>query len=199
MAEFISVVSGLINAGNSISSVTSNFLNSQYNVTFKLVVENYSNYFLLPHENYNFYGEICEPQIPIKPGYKEAMSGHKIGNTATGCSGTVSWKIGESNKMFVIMFSVPYNQDFYKNKIGIGIFPVSNTESFFQSMYYGKEINFQRKQFFHDTNSIKYEDQDFIVYGNMGSAHKPSIEIQFFPKTKENLAESFRNMNIFKI
>ena len=57
----------------------------------------------------------------------EAMAGHKVSDTATGCVGTVSWKLGDWDKMLVVMYSVPYSHDFHSNWLAVGIFNIEDT------------------------------------------------------------------------
>ena len=42
------------------------------------------------------------------------MMGSKTGWTATGCTGTATWKIGDTGKMLVVMWSIPFDQNWYK-------------------------------------------------------------------------------------
>jgi len=51
----------------------------------------------------------------------QGFVGHKIGHTATGCAGTVSYLIGNTNKILTIMYSVPYSHDLYSNWLGFWI------------------------------------------------------------------------------
>ena len=44
----------------------------------------------------------------------KAMMGSKTGWTATGCTGTATWKIGDTGKMLVVMWSIPFDQNWYK-------------------------------------------------------------------------------------
>ena len=41
----------------------------------------------------------------------KALMGSKTGWTATGCTGTAAWKIGDSDEMLVVMWSVPFDQN----------------------------------------------------------------------------------------
>ena len=48
-----------------------------------------------------------------------------------GCIGTIAKKIGQTNKMLVVMYFVPCSQDFYANCCGIRIFAIGDTENYF--------------------------------------------------------------------
>ena len=41
----------------------------------------------------------------------KALMGSKTGWTATGCTGTAAWRIGDSGEMLVVMWSVPFDQN----------------------------------------------------------------------------------------
>ena len=82
------------------------------NVAFKLELENYSNQHLSVYQNIHNSGHVSKPPVDIKPGVKEGICGHKVGWTATGCTGTAAWTIGDTNKMLVEMYSVPYSHTY---------------------------------------------------------------------------------------
>jgi hypothetical protein len=103
--------------------------------------------------------------------------GHKTDGTATGSAGTVSWKLGETGKMLVVMYSLPFNFDFYSNWLGIGIFKEEDTSEYFNKMYYESEIDFKRKEFYYDTDAVVFDDGTFTVNATMGTTHKSEIHI----------------------
>merc|ERR1712107_595064 len=119
-----------------------------HNVTFQLGLENYTNEHLKVYQGKIVRGHIVNPATDISPAKKEAMCGHKVSDTATGCVGTIAWKIGETGKMVVVMYSVPYDQNIHSNWCGVGIFDVTDTSDFFDIMYYGEEVKFRRKDFY---------------------------------------------------
>ena len=80
------------------------------------------------------------PCFQVKPGTKEAMAGHKTSNTATGCVGTVAWTLGNTGKMMVVMYSVPFSHDCHKNWLAVGIFTIEGTDD-----YFNKACHFQNK------------------------------------------------------
>jgi len=101
----------------------------QYNVAFEMIIENESSQGLnltsaayvrgdnLDHET----GRPWTMPTRITPQRTEGFVGHKVGNTATGCAGTISYKIGDTRRIFTIMYSVPYSHDFYSNWLGFWI------------------------------------------------------------------------------
>merc|ERR1712173_88427 len=64
----------------------------------------------------------------VAPGKREGFSGQKTAGTATGIAGTVAWEIEGTNKMLVVMYSVPYSQDFHSNWLAVGIFHLEDTD-----------------------------------------------------------------------
>ena len=168
---------GAISAGTSVPSVAAAFSGYDYNVAFKMDVENYTNQHLSVHEVKVNGGYITKPPVDIKPGVKEALTGHKVGHTATGCSGTVSWTIGNSSNILVVMYCVPYNQDWYYNHCGVGIFVKGSTGGHYEMMRYNKDERFKTKVFYHDVDPVGIKLDDFTVVANMGSSHKPEIEV----------------------
>jgi len=186
-----STIEGAIEAGTSIASVGSSFENYGFNVAFKLELENYSNDHLDIHQNKVLSGHVPDPPVPIKPGMKEAMAGHKTGNTATGCSGTVSWSIREKGKILVVMYSIPYSQDFHSNWAAVGIFNKGDTTGLFKRMYEDAEHCFKRKEFYRDTDPVIYNgDSDYTVQATMGTTHKAKIQVRLIPKQGDKLADN---------
>jgi len=186
----VSALAGSVGAGSSIASVASSFGGYEFSVAFKLELENYTNEHLSVHQNKYNDGHVSKPPVDIKPGIKEAMSGHKVSNTATGCSGTASWTIGNkrNEKMLVVMYSIPYSHDFHSNYCAVGIFDKGDTTDHFNIMYYKAESGFKRKDFYRDADPAIYNGSDYIVSATMGSNHKPEIQVRLYPKSLENLA-----------
>ena len=125
----------------------------------------------------------------------EAMAGHKVSDTATGCVGTVSWKLGDWDKMLVVMYSVPYSHDFHSNWLAVGIFNIEDTTDYYEMMYYKTENGFRRKKFYRNGDPVEYTgDEQFSVQGTMGSQHKPEIRISLAPKSTSNMASGIKAM-----
>ena len=51
-------------------------------------------------------------------------------HTVDDCSGTFALKIGRTNKILVVMYSVSYSHNFYANCCGVGIFVIGDTENY---------------------------------------------------------------------
>merc|ERR1712215_28681 len=177
----------------------SNFRNLGYSVKFYLYVENYSNQPLTQPQYIEEGGYVFDPPVTVAPGMAEMMTGHKTGWTATGCVGVVSWNIGDTNQMLVVMYDVPWDHTWYSNTIAIGIFPKGDITGFYDKMYYGdtftivdkgngvnrilKDKKFNRWTYDGSWERFEmYSDSRFSARVAMGASYKPGIRIEFFPK-----------------
>ena len=150
-----------------------------YNVKFRLEVENYSDQQLIYSNNEYEGGTTKSPMSSIEPGGREAMTGHKTGWTATGCAGTVSWRIGETGMVLNVMYSVPYSQDLYSNEIG---FEISDRPRKYYYIYNYPENGNKKitnKKFYKDSSPLYhlYNIEIYGVQGTMGGSHAPEIKV----------------------
>jgi len=162
----------------------------KYSIAFMLQVENYYNQFLTEPQYIEHYGHVYNRPQSIAPDMAEIMTGHKAYFSATGCGGVVSWNIGNTDKMMVVMYDIPWNQMFYKNTLALGFFPKGNlTSDFYKKMYYGKEQGFERVEE-DDGPHLRGKDldPDFFVEGGMPGAPTIILNIRFYPKTAAGLA-----------
>ena len=92
----------------------------------------------------------------------------------------MSWRIGNTNKMLVVMYSVPYDHNLYSNWCGVGIFDfVADTSGYFDMMYNNTERGFKRKDFWSNLDPLTYkEDSMFVVQATMDNNHKPDIKVR---------------------
>jgi hypothetical protein len=131
--------------------------------------------------------------------------GHKCGYTATGTSGTASWLINGSGRRLVVMWSAPFNFDFYSNRMAFGFTKKGckiHDKNWFQTMYYNKNVGIKsggtprmnlKKMVCRNTcEEIIVEDDIFEMSGTMGTSHKPEIKIIVKPKHWENLARKLK-------
>ena len=73
-----------ISAGVTIAGSAAGWAGMPYSVTFKMEVENYTNQHLYVYKTSPGSGLIQNPAEPIKPATKEAVTGHKTPDMATG-------------------------------------------------------------------------------------------------------------------
>ena len=60
------------------------------------------------------------PPRDVGPKMEESCGGHKTNDSATGCVGTMTWKIDSAHYVNV-MYSVPYSHDYHSNWLAVGI------------------------------------------------------------------------------
>jgi len=152
-------------------------------VAYHLIVENFSNRTLAAYQH-KASGVTIMKQKTILPRYAEALMGSKTGWTATGCTGTAAWKIGDSGEMLVVMWSVPFDQNWYSNWCAVGILPVEeDTSRLWEKMYYEPEVGFKRMEFTNSTDPytgvVYKEHPDYAVTGFMDSSHKAYMVVRF--------------------
>ena len=175
----IEAIIGTIGAGTSIASTANSFNSMDFSVTFSLETENYTDKHLSHHNSPTKSGLVTIPPTSIKPGEKESMAGHKTDGSATGSYGTVSWKIGNTEMLLVVMYSVPFDHNFHHNWLAVGVFDKKKTQANADVMYYNEETEFKRKRFWDDTNPVIYDgNADYLVEGSMGSDYKAVIKVK---------------------
>jgi hypothetical protein len=115
----------------------------------------------------------------------------KDSNTATGCAGILLWKIGDTNKAVFVMYSLPYNHDFYSNWLAVGISDYTrgpdgndalpgnqNNDVLFNKMYNGSG-NFTRREYYSTIKETEFKQDRFLIQGSMGTSHDTVIYLKF--------------------
>ena len=176
--------------GSTITAVTM----PNWNVAFRMEVENYSSQNLTYHQKYETNGYITQgwPK-DISSGTREALAGHRAAG-AKGCWGTVSWNIGNTQKMLVVMYYIPYSS-IYNCMLAVGIFTKGNTKTLSYDMYYNQEKNFKRKEGKgNDDIQLLYgaKGVTFVIRATMPYSYKPQIKIQFYPTTVDRIASPLK-------
>ncbi|XP_047665674.1 tereporin-Ca1-like [Tachysurus fulvidraco] len=122
------------------------------------------------------------PQPTVAKKTSEACSFTKTSSTACGCAGVLAYKILNDEKHFVgelvIMFSVPFNYDWYKNYLAVGIYEnqVFCNYDLFSEMYY-KEGTFTREMA--TGSEVMYSGRGICVKGTMSPASNSIIKVEF--------------------
>nr|KAG5686946.1 hypothetical protein BaRGS_029484 [Batillaria attramentaria] len=119
------------------------------------------------------------------------MVTRKTGGCATGSYGTVSWKVEGLNRRVYVMWSVPFNHDYFTNWLAVGLSRKGYTNhpgdnALFDQMYSGKSdlnIAFERHQ-----------DGDISLEATMGSSHKAEVRVIVRPVDNKNLADPIRSL-----
>ena len=163
----------------------------KFGVCFTMTIYNYLNKELSYYDKNEVTGVVPRPSFTtIGQGTMEIMIGRKIDGPPTGVQGTVSFRIEGTNKMVVVMYSLPWDHGLYSNWLAVGIFPLGSTAGFFDKMYYDTEKNFKRKEFYRDVSSVVYrDDPEFEVSAETGKGHKEQINVKIYPKKVQMLAQ----------
>ena len=166
--------------GQSFSTALENYGKFDHSVAFKLCLENYSNQHLKDPQYLDHSGKVYDPPCPVAPGMAEYMTGHN-GNLS-GVSGVVSWGIGDTGKMVVVMYDKPWSHLLHKNTLAIGILPSGDLTTIYDKMHSGEEDGFKRQTFPAPDGTIgpiKFRgDSEFMVVGIMGDAPKSKIDVR---------------------
>ncbi|XP_036372316.1 DELTA-sagatoxin-Srs1a-like [Megalops cyprinoides] len=123
------------------------------------------------------------PQPTIKPRTMEACSFSKTGGTACGSVGVLTYDIwraegDQADGRLAVMFSVPFNYDFFKNMFAIGKFDTSFAcdESLYKKMYYNDSNNFICRR--GTGNSVEYVADNLTVKATMSPQAKSILKVE---------------------
>uniref|UniRef100_A0A4W6E588 Uncharacterized protein n=1 Tax=Lates calcarifer TaxID=8187 RepID=A0A4W6E588_LATCA len=112
------------------------------------------------------------PQPTVRTTKSEVCSFTKDDNTASGAVG-----------LMAIMFSVPFDYNFYKNWLGVGIFEHTRAcdEKLFKHMYEGKDFtNFVRQEA--NGSGVKYTGRALDVRACMSDQGRAMIKLEMYDK-----------------
>ena len=108
--------------------------------------------------------------------------------------GILTWRIGGTDEMLLVLYSVPYDHNLYSNKLGIGILPLDRHNSSFKDLYTATDIeNYSLKSYKSKLSSLVLTTDKFKVKAQMGNSHKTIIEIQLYPLNSEDLAVNLKD------
>ncbi|XP_056432484.1 bryoporin-like [Gadus chalcogrammus] len=128
------------------------------------------------------------PQPTVRTGLTEVCSFTKDDNTATGAVGVLTYELFDMrkrhcNELMALMFSVPYDDNVYKNWLGLGIFEHTREvdEKLYKHMYYEKDFtNFLRHEA--DGSGVKYTGRMLDVRGTMSSEGRAIVKLEVYDK-----------------
>jgi len=184
-AEALTIATAAVSTGTSVGA-TSMLL--QLNVQCRTIIENLTKWPLQSPSLQINGGQVTTPPTRVAPGMRESMRTAKIGNTARGTSGVVTWKVvvPEHDVTFyvTIMWSVPYDQNFHSNWMGVGI--RSDRGANFDTMYYGYGGWFKRAEYYYNVPTIRHCNNYFCISGTMGTSHRVEAHIKIVPVAKED-------------
>ena len=189
-AATATILSGALSAGATLVGTTASALMATgYSVAWTMVIENASKFTMTNPQSSHYSGAITHPPVVVRPGKREVMAGRKTANAATGSEGWVSWDIDNQYKLHVY-WSVPYNQNFDVNTLGVGITGIHDTNKPIDQTY-------RTREYYYDIKAIKFCEPNwhigkFGISGTMSTSHHAKIIITVFPTTYENLAHSVK-------
>ncbi|KAK7462546.1 hypothetical protein BaRGS_00038402 [Batillaria attramentaria] len=199
----ISAASAAVSAGSSLAGTTiSSLLNDGYSVGCGIEVQNWTRFPLSEAITRINGGYLSKPPVAVLPSKKEAMVTRKTGGCATGSYGTVSWKVEGLNRRVYVMWSVPFNHDYFTNWLAVGLSRKGYTNhpgdnALFDQMYSGKSdlnIAFERHQYWTSMDPIIFSDGDISLEATMGSSHKAEVRVIVRPVDNKNLADPIRSL-----
>ncbi|XP_052076300.1 tereporin-Ca1-like isoform X3 [Mytilus californianus] len=164
---------------------------THYSIVVGIEITNWTKYRLTKPKSKTYSGYISTPAVSVRPGHKEAMIMHKHGYTTTGSSGIVSWLIQHKERRITIVWNSPY---FSSNSMGICLTTVGNdthNDSWFNIISKKQQDEKLKYEFstFSDTSSeMMIEDDDFQIFGSMGTSSKPEVKITLRPTMTHDLS-----------
>ncbi|XP_077594846.1 DELTA-actitoxin-Aeq1a-like [Stigmatopora nigra] len=129
------------------------------------------------------------PQPTVRLGRGEVCSFTKDDNTASGAVGLLTYELFHMSKkqcseMLAVMFSVPFDYTFYKNWVGVGIFPKSRQtdEKLYKEMYNSKDQgDFVRHKA--DGSGVEYRGRELEVAACMSNEGHAIIKLEIHDRS----------------
>ncbi|XP_076616531.1 DELTA-sagatoxin-Srs1a-like [Chaetodon auriga] len=128
------------------------------------------------------------PQPTVRTTKTEVCSFTKDDNTASGAVGVLTYELLDMrnrhrNELMAVMFSVPFDYNFYKNWLGVGIFEHTRAcdKKLYELMYEGKDFtNFER----HEANGsgVVYKGRVVEVRACMSDEGRAIIKLEVYDR-----------------
>uniref|UniRef100_W4VSD1 Conoporin 7 n=1 Tax=Conus geographus TaxID=6491 RepID=W4VSD1_CONGE len=181
------VTSGLSLRGDPLKDLAEN----SYRVTCAIEVENWTKFNLGDPKTTLSWGQYTTMPVAIEPGKREAFAVRKAAYSATGTSGTVSWEVNGNRRRFVIMWSAPYNFNFYSNLMAVGMTIEGEVKvAPYHFWYYwmldyadSPTLKFKKKVFNSNEDPIIFRNKKFEIEGFMTKSHHALVRIIIRPIT----------------
>ena len=109
----------------------------------------------------------------------------------SGTSGVVRWTLGSEDLVLSVMWIVPYNRQFWRTWLAVGLSSHSDLPSY-QEMYTSKnDARFVLRQ---SGSRFEFSDGKFIVIADMDShsTYKPILRVALVPRDNDLLASNIR-------
>ncbi|XP_029312586.1 bryoporin-like [Cottoperca gobio] len=128
------------------------------------------------------------PQPTVRTTKTELCSFVKDDHTASGAVGVMTYELfnmkdRHCNEIIAVMFSVPFDYNFYKNWLGVGIFEHTRAcdETLFKHMYNEKNFtNFVRHEA--DGSGVTYKGRGVDLMATMSDEGKAIIKLELYDK-----------------
>ncbi|KAJ8264564.1 hypothetical protein GJAV_G00150750 [Gymnothorax javanicus] len=129
------------------------------------------------------------PQPTVCPSKTEVCSFSKAEDGAKGCVGVLTYEVHDlpknhSNEIVAIMFSVPFDYNFYSNWLGIGVFELARecNEDLYDHMYNDKDmVNFARDKCC--GSGVKYLGRVLELRATMSDGGRAMLKLEVFDRT----------------
>ena len=142
-------------------------------------VSNYSKFLLSKHQIFVQSGEALLDIGSIKPGYR-GTGVIEGGTDPLSCSGVVSWKIGDTDQILVVLWDIPANGEDVEdiqNTISIGLMAEQDISELFSVMLHDDATSFLRKAFTQDDREkVKFEGEEYFATARIGTGNSFQIE-----------------------
>ncbi|XP_020506199.1 DELTA-sagatoxin-Srs1a [Labrus bergylta] len=128
------------------------------------------------------------PTPTLRSGMTEVCSFTKDDNTASGAVGVLTYELFDmqqrrASELMAVMFSVPFDYNFYKNWLGVGIFEDSRAcdSKLFDEMYKNKDMaNFVRYEA--DGSGIVFKGKMLDVRACMNDEGRAIVKLELYDK-----------------
>ncbi|KAM8888177.1 DELTA-sagatoxin-Srs1a-like [Synchiropus picturatus] len=134
-------------------------------------------------------GDVHSPPAPsVRPHRVELCNFNKTSAKTSGAVGVLTYDVMFKNcrditKRIAIMFSVPYDQNLYKNWFGLGVYSNEKTcdKKLFDEMYYNKEqCGFVRQEC--NGCSLTFTGDHLVVKATMGQMGRSIMKVEIWEK-----------------
>nr|AXS67879.1 coluporin-7 [Colubraria reticulata] len=183
-----------ITPGSTITGdVQQELIKSGYRMTAAIFVENWTRFPLVSPSVYHRYGVSFTGNAPadIQPGMKEVFTTRKKSLATSGTTGVASWLVQKARRRFVLMWSAPYDFNFYSNWMALGLTPKHITEVSYGPLWYDRmyyKSSYGHLEFTRHKTSITHSDDQFEIEGTMTQSHHVVMNVVFKPVKDKDLA-----------
>lgn len=126
------------------------------------------------------------PQPTVRHNQTEVCSFTKDDNTASGAVGVLTYEMfnmrkRSSDEQMAVMFSVPFDYNFYKNWMALGIYDLGRAcdQSLYDEMYDSKDMtNFVRQEA--NGSGLTYKGQEVDLRACMSDEGRAIIKLEVY-------------------